>query len=248
MDKHFEEKFHRTEEWNWWFVARRHTMKCLLKNVDKKSQILDIGCGGGPLLAELKELGFANAEGVDISKEAITKCKQRGLNVYQTDAHHLQYEENSFDVLIASDSLEHLQNDDAALKNWHHILKPGGKIVVCGPAYMFLWSEHDIIHHHYKRYTKSILAKKMKENGFTIKRAGYWNFALLFPTTIFRLVQRVKNKIFTSPHPPKDQLAGINPEINKLFIGLMRLENIIFNSVPFPCGVTVFVEATKTTK
>ncbi len=245
MDKQFEEKFHLTEEWNWWFVARRYTLVNLLKSTSKTSKILDVGCGGGPLLEELKKLGFENISGVDISDQAVEKCRNRGLVVSKMDANELQFEENTFDLLIVSDTLEHLEFDEKALQSFKCVLKPGGKIFVFVPAYMFLWSEHDIIHHHFRRYTKSNLTQKMRKVGFTIQRGGYWNFILLFPTTIFRLVQRLKNKIFSSPHPPKDQLAGINPFTNKLFLNWMKAENKIFNSVPFPCGVTVFVEATK---
>jgi len=90
------------EEWNWWFVSRRKTILSLLKNTDKKSTILDIGCAGGPLLNDLKNAGFENAAGADFSSEAVAKCKSRGLSAYEMDAHNLQFEPNSFDLLIAS--------------------------------------------------------------------------------------------------------------------------------------------------
>ena len=175
MDKAYEEKYHQIEEWNWWFIARRKAILSLLKNTDKKSKILDIGCAGGPLLNDLKNQGFENASGADFSAEAVAKCKQRGLQAYQMDAHNLQFEPNNFDLLIASDSLEHLEFDEKALKNWYNILKPGGRILVFVPAYMFLWSEHDTVNHHFRRYTKTELTKKMQQAGFTVKRSCYWN-------------------------------------------------------------------------
>jgi len=244
MDKEYEEAYHQIEEWNWWFVSRRKTILGLLKNTDKKASILDIGCAGGPLLNELKNNGFENVCGADFSQEAVEKCGQRGLKAYLMDAQNLQFGPNNFDLLIASDCLEHLENDEKALKNWHSILKPGGKILVFVPAYMFLWSEHDAVNHHYRRYTKTELTHKLKQAGFTVTRNGYWNFATFFPTAVFRGLQYVKNKISPSKKP-KNQLEGFNPTLNKILINWLSLENAVFKSAAFPCGVSVFVEATK---
>ena len=244
MDKAYEEKYHQIEEWNWWFIARRKSILSLLKNTGKKEKILDIGCAGGPLLNDLKNQGFENASGADFSAEAVAKCKQRGLQAYQMDAHNLQFDTNSFDLLIASDSLEHLEFDEKALKNWHNILKPGGKLLVFVPAYMFLWSEHDAVNHHYRRYTKTELTQKLQQAGFNVKRSGYWNFMMFFPTSVFRILQQLKNKISPSKKP-KDQLESFNPLINKVLINWLGIENGIFKIMPFPCGVSVFVEATK---
>ncbi|MHB8262021.1 MAG: class I SAM-dependent methyltransferase [Bacteroidia bacterium] len=244
MDKEYEEKYHQIEEWNWWFIARRRTILNSLKNKDKKATILDIGCAGGPLLNELKNQGFENVKGADFSEEAVAKCKQRGLQAYQMDAHNLQFEPNSFDVLVASDSLEHLEFDEKALKNWFSILKPGGKLMIFVPAYMFLWSEHDTVNHHFRRYTRTELIHKLHRAGFKVKRSGYWNFAMLFPTSVFRILQKTKNLI-SPTKKPKDQLESFNPFINKILISWLNIENRIFKSLPFPCGVSVFAEATK---
>lgn len=246
MDKEYEEKYHQIEEWNWWFIARRKSILSLLKNTDKKTKILDIGCAGGPLLNDLKNQGFENASGADFSAEAVAKCKQRGLQAYQMDAHNLQFEPNSFDLLIASDSLEHLEFDEKALKNWYSILKPGGKILVFVPAYMFLWSEHDAVNHHFRRYTKTELKTKLQQAGFKVEHNGYWNFMMFFPTSVFRILQQIKNKISPSKKP-KDQLESFNPLINKVLINWLNIENGIFKTMPFPCGVSVFAKATKTT-
>src|ERR1700749_522892 len=244
MDKAYEEKYHQIEEWNWWFIARRKSILSLLKNTGKKEKILDIGCAGGPLLNDLRNQGFENASGADFSAEAVAKCKQRGLQAYQMDAHNLQFDTNSFDLLIASDSLEHLEFDEKALKNWHNILKPGGKILVFVPAYMFLWSEHDTVNHHFRRYTKTELKQKLQQAGFKVERSGYWNFMMFFPTAVFRILQQLKNKISPSKKP-KDQLESFNPLINKMLINWLGIENCIFKTMPFPCGVSVFAEATK---
>ena len=97
---------------------------------------------------------------------------------------------------------------------------------------------------HFRRYTKTNLVEKMERAGFEIKRKGYWNFGVFFPTAIFRVLQRWKNKIFPSKEA-KDQLSGFGGFSNKVLSGWMNLENGIFKKASFPCGVSVFVEAVK---
>ena len=102
MDKDYEIKYHAEEEKNWWFVSRRNVILKLLKRTDKSAKILDIGCGGGPLLLDLKAAGFTNVYGLDFSEEAVAKCVERGLsNVYVMDGHSPKFEPESFDIIIA---------------------------------------------------------------------------------------------------------------------------------------------------
>ena len=246
MDKSYETIYHQEEEFNWWFVSRRNAILKLLRNTPKSHSILDIGCAGGPLLLDLQENNFTACTGLDFSAEAVSKCKSRGLTAFQMDAHDLKFPSNHFNLLIASDSLEHLEHDSRALSNWHDKLSPGGKLLVFVPAYQFLWSHHDEVNHHFRRYTKSELCSKLKAAGFEVNTSGYWNFMLFFPTFIFRIFSVLKNKII--PSKPKDQLSGLNPFLNKILIAWMKLENNIFTHLKFPFGVSVFAEATKPAK
>ena len=245
MDKAYEEKYHSIEHSNWWFLSRRNAIRSLLKDYDRSLKILDIGCAGGPLLIDLKNDGFTNLYGLDYSEDAIKTCKERGLdNVFVMDGHYPAFEPASFDIIISSDSLEHLEKDEVALANWHKILKPKGELFVFVPAYLFLWSGHDVINHHFRRYSKSLLKERVTRAGFIIERSGFWNFAIFFPTAVFRLFQ---STFFPGSvnKAPKDQLDSFNPTINKLLIGWMKLENRIFKSIGLPVGVSTFVKAKK---
>ena len=246
MDKDYEIKYHAEEEKNWWFVSRRNVILKLLKRTDKSAKILDIGCGGGPLLLYLKAAGFTNVYGLDFSEEAVAKCVERGLsNVYVMDGHSPKFEPESFDIIIASDSLEHLKNEMQALHNWHSILKSTGSLIIFVPAFMYLWSEHDIINHHYRRYTSGNLKSKVESEGFLVTKKSYWNFFMFFPTTIVRLVQKLKGSFVKSPKKPKDQLPKTGRLLNRLLITLLDLENIFFVSTGLAVGVSAFVLAKK---
>ena len=243
MDKGYEQKYHSIEEYNWWFVSRRQTILSMLKDAPKDARILDIGCSGGVLLLALQEAGFTNISGLDFSKDAVEQCRSKGLkNVYEMDAHYPNFPEESFDIIIASDCLEHLENDEVALKNWYRLLKKGGKGYIFVPAFMSLWTSHDEINHHYRRYTRPELSKKASTAGFKITKSSYWNFSLFFPTWVIRSLKR-KNRN-TNEHP-KDDIENVNPMVNKILKGLIRFEDVFFNSVGFPVGVSTMVSVAK---
>src|SRR5690606_25684581 len=99
--------------------------------------ILDIGCSSGILLRELKAQGFHvnKLYGIDISEEAIKNCRAGGIpNAFVMDAQAIDLQDK-FDVIIASDCLEHLADDRKAINNWNWLLKPGGQLWVFVPAF-----------------------------------------------------------------------------------------------------------------
>jgi len=244
MDNSYELKYHKIEEEYWWFTARREAIINLIRKLDRNSKILDVGCSGGALIKQLNEEGFKQVYGVDISKKAINLCGKKGLNkVFMRDATKTGFKKNEFDIIIASDVLEHIKRGKSALNEWKRILGKGGRLLIFVPAFSFLWSEHDEINLHYKRYSKKQLIKLLKENGFEIKRASYWNFILFFPTAIIRLYQRFFRK--KSQKIKKDQMYNVSPFINNFFKNMLKFENNLLKKINFPIGVSVFCIATK---
>jgi len=163
MEKDFEKKYHDVEINHWWFKSRRKYLIDLLKDAPKDSKILDIGCSSGIFLKDLEKLGFKteNLYGIDISEKAIQNCKANGIqHCFVMDAQNITIQE-SFDIIVASDCLEHLEDDKKALKNWKSLLKIGGEMYVFVPAFMSLWSYHDEINMHHRRYTNGELKSKI---------------------------------------------------------------------------------------
>jgi SAM-dependent methyltransferase len=246
MKIEFERMYHSVEEKHWWFVGRRETILKLIKhNIPQRKdiKILEIGCSGGPLLRLLLSQGYSQVVGIDNSKEAITLCKERGLkNVFIMNGATPHFNNEQFDVIIASDVLEHIQNDKRAIMGWQKILKRGGIIICFVPALRILWSKHDEDNKHYKRYTKKDLEYLFTENNsFTIVRSSYWNIALFLPILFYRfLTKALATKSSTS------QLRDGNFFSNILLIQLLRIENALLNiGINYPIGVSVFVIAQK---
>ena len=245
MDKSYELKYHRLEETQWWFVSRRDILLKLIEqsNFGKDARILEIGCSGGPLLKILKEAGYTHAYGIDISEKAIDLCKRREIdNAMLMDGTKTRFGDNEFDIVISSDVLEHIEDEASALSEWHRILKPDGKLIVFVPAFNFLWSGHDEVNLHYRRYSKSQLTERSGKAGFEIDKNSYWNFTLFFPAALIRLSQRLFRR---KTGKPKGQLYDLNPVVNKCLVVLLRCENWFLNFFNFPVGVSVFVVCRK---
>lgn len=246
MDKEFEEKYHKLEEDNWWFRGRRSLILNLFKkyNIDKNAKILDIGCSGGALLKDLRQDGFSDLYGADISAEAVALAKNRGINnVFQADAIKIPGENESYDVLIASDVVEHIADDAAALQEWKRLLKNGGKLFIFAPAFKFLWSSHDEANHHFRRYSKKEFLRVLENTGLAVQKISYWNFALFFPIALIRLAARLLNK--NTGQAKEGQLSGLPRLLNAALFRLLQAENYLLNSFNFPFGVSVFAVAEK---
>jgi len=246
MDSTYEQKYHAIEDSYWWFLARRDYLRRTMRRyrIPTDAAILEVGCSGGPLLAELKDAGYTNLRGLDVSPTAIDRAKSRGLdNLFVMDATKPDFPDNTFDLLIASDILEHLQQPQPALAQWCRILKPGGLAIILVPAFMFLWTEHDEVNRHFHRYTRPDLVAAVRQQGFDIVTSSYWNMTLFPPVAAVRLLKRLLPK---PKRPPQDQLSAAAPWLNTTLLSLLRGENALLNlGLRFPLGVSTLVIARK---
>ena len=188
------QKIFEFEAEHWWFEERRQVLRYLLERfVPKKSAaILDVGCGTGHHLLFLRRLGYGQAVGVDIAPLAIAFCARQGLaNVRQADAAHLPYGDGQLEVLLVFDVLEHLADDAAAMREFGRVLKPGGVAMVTVPAFPFLWSRHDVVLEHYRRYRIADVRRLAAGCGFTVAAWSYF-FCAIFPAVVlYRAIARL---------------------------------------------------------
>lgn len=248
MKKEYEEQYHRLEEKHWWFQGRRHLVRALVLQAspDRAGRILEIGCSGGPLIQQLHADGYAQVTGIDISADGIALCQKRGLaDTHVMDAQKLSFANESFDVITASDVLEHLADAPQAVREWNRVLKPGGRLIVFVPAFQFHWSEHDEVNKHFKRYRRPELRQLLADNGFTLTRSSYWNFLLFWPVSGVRLLRRLvpKRAAFAGDIRPTPAL------LNRALTWLLCLENSLLRcGLNFPVGVSVMALGRKTVR
>ncbi len=243
MNSNEYQKLYNFENFYWWHIGRKYIIRSLLYKIKLKtnSKILDVGCGTGGNMEVLME--FGNVIGIDNSTEAIKFCKKRGLrNIKLKDINDANFPGKSFDLITALDILEHIDDDLAALKKIHHILKEGGYVLISVPAYQFLWSEHDVAVHHKRRYSmKEINNCLLKANFQVIKKT----YAITFVAPVV-FVYRIIKKIFPVSKQHKNSDYVILPVfLNNLFIFFLRIEAFLLKYIDFPFGISIICIAKK---
>ncbi len=228
----------------WWFVARNEILFNLIKktsDIPKDSYILDVGCGTGGFAAKLNER--YNTICLDTSELALSYCKKRGLplcyNMYIQD-----FPKNKYNIktLTMLDVVEHVEDDNALLKEAYDLLEPDSLLVVTVPAFMFLWSNHDVIHKHYRRYTKKQLNKLLTDNNFQIEYSTYFNFFLFFPA----LIKRLLDKITGNDRKETEPVEKVSNWLNSIFTKIFKAEEKFINKkIKFPFGVSILTIAKK---
>ena len=235
MEEQVYAQLYAMEDRHWWFRGRREVISTLLGRapVPSRPRILDAGCGTGRTLQDLAKLG--EAVGVDPSPDAVEFCRRRGLeNVREAVLEDLPFEAGSFDLLLACDVLEHLDDDLVGLRELRRVSAPHGTLLVTVPAYRWLWSSHDDSHHHRRRYTRAMLLDHARRSGWQPRFATYFNSLLLPPIAAVRMLERVRRPAVRSDY---ELTPGA---LNGLLEWPMRLEaRAIARGVRFPAGVSV---------
>ncbi len=239
------EKIYQEERSNWWYLSRQRITLDYVGNLykhDSSLKILDLASACG---ANFEHFGrFGKIIGTDISSESLRFCQMSGFSPFvQADAQNLPFLENSFDMVLGLDCLEHFEDDGEVIRQVYGILKGGGRFIVTVPAYMQLWSAHDEAYHHRRRYTKNELIQELTEHGFDIEFCTYWTFSLLPPLYIFRAIRR---NLGGNGTPKSDFFLKFPVIVEKLLATIQFLESVVIkHRVSLPCGVNLFCGAIK---
>lgn len=230
------------EETYWWFLGRRAIVASVLRQFlggrQAARRILDIGCGTGGMLRILHD--FGEAIGVDSTQYAIARAKQKtGCRVEEGQLPDgIPFSPGSFDVVTAFDVIEHIDDDIRALKSIWSLLAQEGLFVCTVPAMPFLWSIHDDLNQHKRRYTKRELYRKIEAAGFKVMKISYYNF-LLFPLV---LGVRLTGKLFR--RKGSDFTVAV-VGMNDILRIILSTERLLINFLPFPIGVSLLAVARK---
>ena len=224
---------------HWWYKARRKIIADLIRRecrVPSGAQILELGCGTGHNLAMLSD--FGHVEGLELDDEARALSEKRlGRKVMSSPLPELaDVQDGHYDLIGAFDVIEHIEDDSAALASIATKLKPSGKFIMTVPAHQWMWSAHDVVNHHKRRYSRGSLKRLIEGSPLKLDRVGYFN-SLLFPLAVAeRAASKLRRKEDADVKLPS---APLNAALEKIF----ETERYLVGRLPLPPGLSLFAVA-----
>ncbi len=227
------------DERHWWYRARREVLEALIRRLarpPKDARILEIGCGTGHNFAMLSAFGHVDALELDEDVRRLAE-KRLGREIMNTPLPELRgVPDKSYDLIGAFDVIEHIDDDRAGVASIAGKLKPGGKFIMTVPAHAWMWSAHDVVNHHKRRYSKRSLKRLIEDSPLRLESVGYLN-SLLFPAAVAeRLASKARGK-------EDIDVALPNAPLNRALERVFAAERHLIGRVPMPPGLSLYAVA-----
>lgn len=247
MKHEFYREYYNQERSHWWFKAREAILCGYIRKMQSASQlppsplkILNVGCGPGRSSQYLSK--FGEVISVEYDKHCCEFASElTGLEIQHGSITELQFPDESFDLVCAFDVIEHVEDHVLAVSELKRVAKRGANVLITVPAFMSLWSHHDVINHHFRRYSMPQV-QKLFEDVSDGKRlyASYFNFFLFLPIYAFRMVGNLL-KLGKKRKGSGSDGEVFNPGIvNSALYWVMRPEGWLMNiGIRFPFGVSI---------
>ncbi len=247
------------EDKHWWFASRTRAILAYLDRcvgAGRGLRVLDIGCGAANMAHHLRHYG--HVVGVDNNPRPLDVARQRGMEVRQGTADALPFGAEEFDLLAMLDTVEHVPAEGKAFEECARVLRspdpaagrPGGRLLVTVPAFMFLWSHNDVINMHQRRYTVPELKAKLTQHGFKVLRISYNNFFIFPLAAALILLRRDRAEPeLASPHFDDDsyqvEMEPASPLVNRVLTWVGKLETALLRRTSLPFGTSIIAIAEK---
>lgn len=221
MEDSYESDTLAVEDRHWWYRGRRRIVLDVVASLSLPPQprILDAGCGSGRNLVELS--GFGTVVGLEPSSRGAEVARARGVGeVVMAGVDPMPFDDSHFDLVTCLDVIEHIEDDRGALAEMRRVTRPEGVLVITVPAYPRLWSSHDELNRHCRRYTRPELLSRAAEAGWRPLRTTHFNALLLPVAAAWRLGDRLR----TSQAPPTSELVRTPTSLNWLLEQPLRAE------------------------
>jgi SAM-dependent methyltransferase len=237
MQRHEFDAMVAADERHWWYRGRRRVLRSVLDRLSLPgdARILDAGCGSGRTLDELE--GYGRVCGIDVSVRAIGATRGRGHPAWLSAVERTPFTGGIFDLVTCLDVLEHTPDDRLTLRELLRVTRPGGRLVVTVPAYPRLWSAHDEVNQHYRRYTRRSLRAAARGAGWHVAAATSFNGAVLPVAAPIRKARR--------HYRGRSELQLTSPAADRLLELPLRLEAMAIRcGARLPAGLSLLMVLT----
>lgn len=228
----------RLESTHWWFRGRRALLLDILRERcrqlgEARPLLLDLGSGTGA--NSVAYCAIADVVAMEPAADAVRHARARpGPRYSRGEGTRLPFADRVFDVVVASDVLEHIADDARAVREVARVLAPRGIFVFSVPAYQWLWSAHDEALAHRRRYRRKTLRRLLEDAGLRVGWLSYWN-TVLFPVAALR---RLANRRVRAGEAASD-VAPAGPAATRALVGLLRIEGLFARKVGLPLGLSL---------
>lgn len=240
MKRQFAEQYGSFEQWHWWFRGRERILEVVLRrelNGQVSRSIASLGCGPAEGLGWLMRLAGPNGRVVGLDADPLhARRPGLGLEYVVGKLETAPLASGSFDVVLAMDVLEHLNDDAAGLREAGRLLKPGGLLLVTVPALPSLWGRQDTVSHHRRRYTKRTLCQAFAQAELPNPRVTYFNMLLFLPVAAVRWARYVLGLARRPRSDFDDNHPGL---MNEILAAMFAMERHVIYRVPIPVGVSL---------
>jgi len=239
VDPKYSERYRQLFENHWWWRARSEVILEKLSELFPRvgrERILDIGCGDGLFFERLAR--FGEIEGVEPAAGLVSENNPNRKRIHICPFDERFQPGKQYSLILMLDVLEHLENPVGALRQVESLLEPGGRLVATVPAFMALWTNHDVLNHHQTRYTKASFRAIAGQTGLRIEEERYlyhWTYPVKLGV---RALERLTR---SDPVPAKVPARWIN----EMLYRISRIEQRTVTRLPMPFGSSLLIVARK---
>ncbi|MDR3695461.1 class I SAM-dependent methyltransferase [Mucilaginibacter sp.] len=242
MNKEYYAEYFKLERTHWWFKVRERIIEDVIKShiiVHKDLSILNIGAATGRTSEMLSKYGTVKSLEYDEDCCEFTRQKLN-IPIIHGSILYLPFPDNSFDLVCAIDVIEHIEDDKAGINEMERVCKSNGNIFITVPAFAGLWSHHDVVNQHFRRYRMPQVVNLFGSlNNGRIIFKSYFNSLLFPPVYAFRKLSKIIPEKWIRRDSGSDFSVTQSSIINKLLFNIFYLERLLLKFMKFPVGVSI---------
>ena len=235
MDIAYATAYRRLYQNHWWWRTREAILLQTLAGLADGApprRILDVGCGAGLFFDALER--FGHVEGIESDAALVQQSGRWRKRIRTGELDESFHPAEPFDMILMLDVLEHVRNPEQMLGFAARTLAPGGRILITVPAFTSLWTSHDDLNHHLRRYTANQLRRTIRETGLITESVRYLFQSLVIPKLMVRAIERTRSR---SPHIPRVPGPLVNDLLRRWFLAECRVSRCL------PFGTSVMAIA-----